>query len=52
LSGLNFYQMKTQKKYVDLGSLTVEAQFQIGLSKCEGKPKKKYGSSWNRVGAF
>jgi hypothetical protein len=45
LSGLNYQEVKSSKKYLDVDALTAEAQFEIALSKCKSDPSKSFSAA-------
>jgi hypothetical protein len=52
LSGLNYQQVKASKKYMDVGSLTPEAQFEVALSKCKADPSKTFSAALIELAAM
>jgi hypothetical protein len=42
---LNYEHVKASKKYLDAGSLTPEAQFEIAISKCKADPTKPFSNA-------
>jgi hypothetical protein len=52
LSGLNYQNVKASKKYMDVDSLTPEAQFEVALSKCKADPAKSFSAALIELAAM